>query len=251
MIPSMHEPLMQNISSSPAAALPVERIDTSLAGANLFIPISLGNHFYSSEILLRLMSDFIAPSKLSVIFLCDRLRLLSYRIRGETDIPRASANIKLQLDQLTRSLLHLGLDSHPNATVASWSFLSSDPRYTALLASLQDLVHNDPTVSRKLDGHAVELMDRFRNGESADPQQGLALQRQYVIEETALSLFMTEIRGFNVEVYRRGMGFVDDLYRERPAELRLLTGKSRLDRKFVSIEAWLAGKAGRQNGQAR
>jgi tRNA-dependent cyclodipeptide synthase len=249
----MHEPLMRKMRSPPAAALPVDKIDTpkSLAGANMFIPISLGNHYYSSEILLRLMSDFIAHSRVSVIFLCDRLRLLSYRIRGETDIARAGANIKLQLDQLTRSLMHLGLNSYPNATVASWSFLSSDSRYDGLLASLEDLVRNDPALSRKLDRYAVELMDRFRSGEGADRQQGMALQRQYVVEETALSLYMTEIRGFNVEVYRRGMGFVDDLYRERPAELMSLTGKSKLDRKFISIEAWLAGQLCHQNGQAR
>ena len=53
----------------------------------------------------------------------------------------------------------------------------------------------------------------------------MALQRQYVIEETALSLYMTEMRGFNVEVYRRGMGFVDDCYRERLAELMALVGQ--------------------------
>jgi len=54
---------------------------------------------------------------------------------------------------------------------------------------------------------------------------------------------MTEIRGFNVEVYRRGMGFVDDLYGERPGELMSLLEKPTLDREFISIEAWLAGQS--------
>ena len=33
-----------------------------------------------------------------------------------------------------------------------------------------------------------------------------------------LSLFMTEIKGYNVDTYRRGMGFVDYLYNQRPDE---------------------------------
>jgi hypothetical protein len=92
-----------------------------LTNANMFIPISLGNHYYSSEILRRLLSDFVANSKFAVVFLCDRLRLLSYRIRGEADIQRIDENIKLQLDQWTRSLINLGLGSYPNSIVASWS----------------------------------------------------------------------------------------------------------------------------------
>jgi tRNA-dependent cyclodipeptide synthase len=238
-------------SGPPWAGLPVEpvAVPRSVAGANLFIPISLGNHYYSSEILLRLMSDFIAHSKLSVIFLCDRLRLLSYGIRGETHLAKASANIRLQLDQLTRSLFHLGLDAHSNATVADWSFLAGDPRYDRLLASLDELVRGDPALASQLHGRVVALMHRFPGADGADRRQRMALQRQYVIEETALSLYMTEMRGFNVEVYRRGMGFVDDLYRERPAELMALVGKSKLDREFISIETWLAGEVPVGNGQ--
>jgi tRNA-dependent cyclodipeptide synthase len=218
----------------------------SLASANLFIPISLGNHYYSSQILRRLLSDFVANSKSAVVFLCDRLRLLSYRIRGEVDIERIEANIKLQLDQLTRSLMHLGLRSYPNAKVANWLFLLDDPRYTGLLASLQDFVEKDAALHHKLEDYAGELMDRFRGLSDAGFQERIALQRQYVTEETALSLYMTEIRGFNVEVYRRGMGFVDALYRERPSELMSLLGKSKLDRRFISLEEWIARPASRR-----
>jgi tRNA-dependent cyclodipeptide synthase len=214
----------------------------SLAGANLFIPISLGNHYYSSEILRRVQSDFVAHSKFAVVFLCDRLRHLSYQIRGETDAERISASIKLQVDQLTRSLMHLGFGSYSNAVIASWSFLLDDSRYLELLAALQEFVHRDAVLNRRLEGYAAELMDRFRGPNSAGLGERIALQRQYVTEETALSLYMTEIRGFNVELYRRGMGFVDALYRERPRELMALLGKSKLERQFVSLEESIAGQ---------
>jgi len=52
-------------------------------------------------------------------------------------------------------------------------------------------------------------------------------------------VYMTEVRGFNFEVYRRGMGFVDDLYSKRPDDLMSFLEKSTLERKFISIEKWL------------
>lgn len=172
-------PVIAN-SRPPSAPSPVEPVAApkSLAGANLFIPISLGNHYYSSEILLRLISDFITPSRTSVIFLCDRLRLLSYRIRGETDLAKVGANIRQQLGELTRSLIHLGLNAHANATVADWSFLAGDPRYDRLLASLEELVRVNPALAQKLDGCAVALMHRFPGADGASRRERMALQRQ-------------------------------------------------------------------------
>jgi tRNA-dependent cyclodipeptide synthase len=222
------------------ATVRAEKDAASIAGTNIFIPISLGNHYYSLEILGRVLTEFVANSQSAVVFLCDRLRMLSYMIRGEMNLEQITANIKLQLDQLTRSLIKLGLDTYPNATVANWSFLQDDPRYGALLAGLDQFVGKDPVLHQELESYAAVLMQRFRGAPGQDTPGRIALQRQYVIEETALSLYMTEIRAFNVEVYRRGMGFVDALYRERPAELMSMLGKSKLERKFVSLEEWIA-----------
>lgn len=229
-----------------AATQPVASIhaQTGPAGwiheANIFIPISLGNHFYSSEILRTVMVDFVSKSRASIIFLCNRLRFLSYRIRGETDVNQINANIQLQLDQSTRALRNAGFATHSNAIVADWSFLQSDPRYPALLSSLEDFVQKDSTVRRTLGEHAIQLLSRFR--ERPPSEESMPLQIQYILEETSLSLYMTEIRGFNVEVYRRGMGFVDYLYSQRSDDMRKLTKTSKLNRRFIAIEDWLASK---------
>jgi tRNA-dependent cyclodipeptide synthase len=211
-----------------------------IRGANLFIPISLGNHFYSSEILRTVLVDFVSKSRSSIIFLCNRLRFLSYRIRGETDIGQINGNIQLQLDQITRALGNAGLSSYSNSTVADWSFLQQEPRYLALVSSLDDFARRDVAVRRTLGEYAAQLLSRFR--EKPASEESLPLQIQYIIEETSLSLYMTEVRGFNVEVYRRGMGFVDYLYSQRPDDVKKLTGAPRLSRRFVAIEDYLAPK---------
>src|SRR5262245_50563688 len=73
-----------------------------LVQSNLFIPISLGNHYYSTKILRQVIAEFISRSNLSVIFLCDRLRFLSYRIRGEKDVESVNSRIQIQIDQMNR-----------------------------------------------------------------------------------------------------------------------------------------------------
>jgi hypothetical protein len=212
--------------------------------SNLFIPISLGNHYYSTKILRWVIAECVSKSSHSVIFLCDRLRFLSYRMRGATDFSGINSRIRIQIDQMNRTLVNLGLGFHPNAFVANWSLLEEDHRYGGLLASLQEFVNADLEVSQYLNDHAIGLIGRLyrlASGTLVDPME---LQREYIIEETALSLFMTEIKGYNVEVYRRGMGFVDYLYNKRPDTLKSLTGSSALKREFVAIEHWLGSRVG-------
>jgi tRNA-dependent cyclodipeptide synthase len=216
------------------------RPTAGLTGAMMFIPISLGNHFYSSQVLTVLLSHFVAQSNKSVIFLCDRLRFLSYQIRGEYNFQRVNTNIRLQLDQITRSLMNNGLNSYQNVKVANWSYLEGDSRFGDLVIWLQKLVRDDPRVARLADDYARSLLSRF--GEASwSSSKSISLQRQYIVEETALSLYMTELQGFNTEIYRRGMGFIDDLYTERRADILSCLGKHILERRFVAIEDWLSG----------
>src|SRR5258708_12045769 len=108
-------------------------------GGNLFIPISLGNHYYSHDVLRRLMNDFIQPSNLSIIFLCDRLRFLSYLIRGEPDRHRITSNINIHVGQLSRPLIKLVPGSLPNPTIPVRSFCPHDGPYQTLLSHLHTL----------------------------------------------------------------------------------------------------------------
>jgi tRNA-dependent cyclodipeptide synthase len=215
-----------------------------LAACKAFVPISLGNHYYSSKMLQRIMRDLLAGTEHSIIFLCDRLRLLSYMIRGEEDADLINSNIQIQLQQMSRALLNSGLGSYPNITVANWSFLQDDSRYHELLASLESFVKASPAVSQQLDRYAAHFALRFGAPHEDDPKRRVQFQWQYIIEETALSIYMTEIRDHSVEIYRRGMGFVDYLYAGHAEALRSWTGKKTLNRKFVSIEQWVQRKGG-------
>jgi tRNA-dependent cyclodipeptide synthase len=212
--------------------------DALLRSARVFVPISLGNHYYNSKTLQRILTGFLVKASSSVIFLCDRLRYLSYLIRGESNNDRVGRNIQVQLEQTTRALTNLGLGSLANVTIANWSMLEDDPRYGTLLVSVEALLRDVPAVRHEAEVQAAHLLRRFGDQGKLARKERLKLQLQYITEETALSLYMTEIRGFNVELYRRGMGFVDYLYAQHPDALRSSTGKQVLSRKFISLEEW-------------
>ena len=213
--------------------------DALLRSARVFVPISLGNHYYNSRILERILTDVLVKASSGVIFLCDRLRYLSYLIRGEPNNDRIGRNIQIQLEQTVRALTNLGLGSLANVTIANWSMLEDDPRYGALLVSVEALLRDVPAVRHEAEVEAAQLLRRFGDPGKLARKQRLKLQLQYITEETALSLYMTEIRGFNVELYRRGKGFVDLLYNEHSDALKSITGKGVLVRKFVSLEEWM------------
>jgi hypothetical protein len=105
------------------------------------------------------------------------------------------------------------------------------------------MLREDRAAREQADRYITQFVARFHSPDGPPLPESIELQRRYLVEETALSLYITEIRGFNVEVYRRGMGFVDDLYFDRPSDLMQLLGKSTLERRFISIESWLEGAA--------
>jgi hypothetical protein len=223
--------------SAPSADL-LNSLDC-FATSNVFVPISLGNHYYSLAV-LKAVIEFISKTNHAVVFLCDRLRFLSYRIRGEANLDRINSNIHIQLDQINRVLVNLGIREYSNIIVANWSFIYDDARFFDVLMSLEKLVREDPEVHRQIHDHCTHLLHRFHGLKGFNLEESMGLQLRFIMEESALSLYMTEIRGYNVELYRRGIGFIDYLYCHKPDSLRAMTGKPILKRKFVAIEHWLA-----------
>jgi hypothetical protein len=60
----------------------------------------------------------------------------------------------------------------------------------ALAYQLRKFVSEDVAVRSILDEFATHLMYRFHGPQAANRTTGMRLQQQYVVEETALSLFM-------------------------------------------------------------
>ena len=232
--PSMSSSVTSDVAEMQSIGSPGEL--AFLKGKRLFIPISLGNHYYSSNVMRRLVKDFVAQSDQAIIFLCDRLRLLSYLIRGKRDLEGINFSISKQMDQIVAALKNVGLELYSNGRVENWSFCQNDGRYAQLLSNLTHAVRHDPVLWAELEANVRRALRVHGASAEMDGVECAHLQAEYIIEETALSVYMTEIVGFNFEVYRRGLGFVDYLYDYHPLTIKSLTGKSILHKRFVSLE---------------
>ena len=205
-------------------------------GQRLFIPVSLGNHYYSRRVLRRIFVELVAPSQQSIVFVCDRLRELIYRGREPSDESRISGKVDREVTELRRALVNAGLDANAHAQVATWALLDQDPAYTRVLQGLENLVRQDPEVAAYTSELLGKLLLRFYPGRRVSARL-LEIQTRYTIVETALSLFVTEKLGFNVECYRRREdGLIVFVYARKRTELRRILGKDSLERRFLPLE---------------
>jgi tRNA-dependent cyclodipeptide synthase len=205
-----------------------------ISDARLFIPISLGNHYYSKSRLRNLLQDIILPSAASTIFLCDQLRHLSYLIKGETDEVFVSKRVTSQLGEMRAMLSHCGYDEPTNLEILSWQTVANEPRLKQVEAGVNKVVQTDCTLSWQADIACRQLLNKFACHDISE-EQGSQLQRQYLICETSLSIYMNECMGYDYEVYRREGGFIDFIYETRPEEVRRISGGS-AKRKLLSLE---------------
>jgi tRNA-dependent cyclodipeptide synthase len=202
-----------------------------------FVPISLGNHYYSSAILRRIKDEIIDNSSRSAVFICDRLRSLSYQIQGETNTDHIDRVVRLQCEQFRKMLAKIGIASDPNHIVVDWSYLNREKQYSEFVLELDRFIEGDQELRKRRADYVAQQLAHHSVDEGIFSQDAIGFQKQYITEETALSLYMTEIKGFNVELYRRGMGFVDYIYGHKPDDLKRFLARSELRRQFVSLEA--------------
>ena len=201
----------------------------------LFIPISLGNHFYSSRVIGDLIRYCVSRSERSVFFLCDNLRLLSYRMQQKYSDEAIQNKVMREVGERTAQLNKCGLYGISHAHIATWSDLSNVDDFRTLLNDFLDLVQSDQEWADELRRRSHSVIHSLDNVVESETSQ--KFQEEYICEETVLSIFMTEKADYSTEIYRRRTnGFVDWLYCYYPGILRRLIGKDVLSRQFISIE---------------
>ena len=206
-----------------------------VSGSRLFIPMSLGNHYYTNERLRRLYHDFAKASDSSLVFLCDHLRYLSYLIRGESNEEDIRNRVATQVVQMKVTLAHCGFVPSEKLSIQCWGDIASDVRVAEITQKLEDLIRKDADVAKEASTSCEFFLRKFR-GNSPTQKRASEIQKQYLVAETALSIYMNECVGFDYEVYRRGAGFVDFLYESKTEEIRSLSGGS-ANRKLLSLES--------------
>ena len=96
---------------------------------------------------------------------------------------------------------------------------------TELAPGVEKKVANDDDVARQAALNCMEFLEKFPPT-TQDIEKAMEIQKQYIISETALSIYVNECLHFDYEIYRKGAGFVDYLYSARDQEVRSMSGGS-------------------------
>ncbi|WDE07495.1 hypothetical protein SG34_011770 [Thalassomonas viridans] len=202
----------------------------------VFIPISLGNHYYSTKVLEFIKSYVLPLCSNAQILICDQLRVIIYKMRNVGSHDFISAKVDKEVAQFKRTLNNCGI---PNKTteINTWELVSDSLSYHGILSNVEALVANNPVLRDYVHSLANKLIIRFLNSEQVNAET-LLLQKFYIIEETAISLYMTEIYGAQIELYRREEeGLIKYLYKYHTPELKEILHKPVLNRTFISLES--------------
>ena len=103
------------------------------SGNSYFMPISMGNRYYSRSRVKRAASLFLEKADSSVVVPCDRLRLLSYLTRRGVSADQAAHKVQDECMNMMRMLDNVGISKISNCYVIPMSVFYADPALVLFL----------------------------------------------------------------------------------------------------------------------
>ncbi len=210
-----------------------KRIKKRVSGKNIFLPISIGNHFYSNEIISSISEEILPAGDNSIIVVCDRLRYLTFRLRGSQEHDARNKTDK-ELAEFKNRLANCGIKQSQSVKICSWSDFDLEPNFVDLLENLKSFVKCNQNI---LEFFNALVNERLSNFQFKKDNINILLEETYILEETALSIYFTEIKGYSIEIYaRQTHGLVDEIYRNFHSNLLGMLNVEVTKRVFVAID---------------
>lgn len=199
---------------------------------NAFFPISLGNHYYSNDVLISIKETISVKHNKSLLLICDHLRYLSYKLKGLS--PNViDKKIQKEVREFKLRLVNCGYSCSNIETKTMSSYLG-DLQYVRVQNEIQELIQKNEILLRYLNALTITSLQRNNNALESTNQN---LQIQYCISETSLSIYITELLGYEYEYYKQlDRGLVVILYEKYHGYLEKITNQITLNRKFRSLK---------------
>lgn len=197
-----------------------------------FYPISLGNHYYTNNVLTGIKDRVSINFQENMLVICDHLRYLSYKMRGiDTDI--IEKKIVNEVSQFQKTLKNCGYDSS-RITIENMSSLICSEIYLKIERGIFKLIKDEEQVFDYLNELSMFTLDKF---EGSEIRNNIDVQIQYFVSETAMSIYVTECLGFENEYYKQfDRGLVVIVYEKYNNYLKRILGTDVLSRKFYSLK---------------
>ncbi len=197
-----------------------------------YFPISLGNHYYTNRVLQQISNSVACNYKSNQLVICDRLRCLSYGIRG-VERGLIKNKVELEIHQFYSRLQNVSFDFQLiNVQLMTDIFMNVE--FNAFANSFYKEISSKTVVSKYIHEIVDYTLDKLSVQHT---DYNVKVQSRYFLEETAMSIYVTEILGFNCEYYKSlDRGLIVLLYDEYPSMIKELVSKTKLSRKFFSLK---------------
>lgn len=206
-------------------------------GHNAFVPISLASPFYTRDVIRYLWSMYLVHYSSALFVPCDGLRYLTYEGRGEQHPERLVEQQVQDTQNLIRSVVE-GLQrtrSLPSYEIKLLSEIATTTGFQQTVGSLCDIIASRDSVSLEFKKYC-KFWARKMFGRTS--KRIMNIQNKYIIEETALSIYVTEFLGYTDEFYAKGdQMFVNWMYKNVPNDLQNMLKGAQPKREFIELGA--------------
>lgn len=204
-------------------------------GNSYFVPMSIGNRYYSRSRMRRIANLSLVNADGSVVVPCDRLRVLSYVTHKGVGVDQAKQKAKDECDGMMKMLDNLGISNMSNCHVIPMSVFYGDPALQLFIDALEGAILTEPGASDRLEWLTDYYLDQFYDATDRHEQSRI-IQRTNVLHAAGFGIFVTEKLEYRKEIYKDGSGLLQTyLYREHAELLRKLLEKSQLEREFIEL----------------
>lgn len=210
---------------------------------SIFIPICLyaKTAYKRKENMQYIFSKYIQQSKTSLILICDDLHAYNLIIMNRcSSIDEAFKKAKSQCENLQAMIsnIHKRFNNKDNVRIAKWNDLTRENKYIRLFDGLRRFVKQDKKLREIVDEFVALHVQKFL---WRIDQEALKWEERYLLEEIAMSIYVTEILGYPRELWETPPNpkFPDPigyLYETRTDLIQMLVGNTTLNRKLEILE---------------
>ena len=195
---------------------------------NAYFPISLGNHYYSNDILISIKDSISIHHEKSLVLICDHLRYLSYKLKGLSN-EVIDEKIQKEVREFKARLANCGYN-YSNIKTETMSSYLDNTVFVNLQKEIQNLIYQNKLLFDYLNNLSLLALDKNNNTQESGNKD---IQIQYFISETSLSIYITEVLGYENEYYKQlDRGLIVILYEKYERSLEKIIEQNKLNRKF-------------------
>ncbi|WP_395173498.1 hypothetical protein [Roseibium alexandrii] len=206
-----------------------------------FIPISVGNPVFTRDATEKLIARAEDLSQDVIIVVCDSLRIIANRLRSDQTQQEAITKARKATDDTIQMLKKLKTKSDRTRILKSSEFCE-EFEFKNIEENVRKTTISNDILLNYISAVVLEYMRRIQIDSTV---KNTLLETEYVLHETAISIYCTSVLKYNFEIYKDGgNGFIDYFSvwcKENMNNLKYVNDRKLLNWSDINMKTSLSG----------